>query len=45
MILNTKLLGIYLWNLKIANPSGHNVVINNLHPIILIFSKNIEKIE
>jgi len=28
--------------LKNANPNGHNDVMNNLHPIILIFSKNIE---
>jgi len=25
-----------------VNPNGHNLVINNLHPIILFFSKNIE---
>jgi len=25
-----------------ANPNGHNVGINNLQPIILFFSKNIE---
>jgi len=30
--------------LKNANPNGYNVVINNLHPMILIFSK-ILKIE
>jgi len=27
--------------LKNANPNGNNVVINNLHPKILFFSKNI----
>jgi len=25
--------------LKNANPNGHNVIINNLHPIILFFPK------
>jgi len=28
--------------LKNANPEGSNVVINNLRPTILYFSKNIE---
>jgi len=28
--------------LENANPNGCNVVINNQHPIIFIFSKNIE---
>jgi len=28
--------------LKNDNPNVHNVVINNRHPIILLFSKNIE---
>jgi len=31
-----------IWNLKNANLNGFNVGINNLHPMILIFSKNIE---
>jgi len=28
--------------LKNANPNGWNVIINNAHPMILLFSKNIE---
>jgi len=28
--------------LKNANPNGHIAVKNNVHPIILFFSKNIE---
>jgi len=31
--------------LKNVNPNGCNVIINNLNPTILFFSKKIEKIE
>jgi len=41
MIQNTKL-RIWFMKLKNANFNGCNVLINNLHPMILFFSKNIE---
>jgi len=37
--------GKYLiMELKNANPSGYNAVINDLHPMILFFSKNIKNL-
>jgi len=42
MIQNTKIEKNSFMELKNANSNGYNLVINNLHPMFLIFSKNIE---
>jgi len=42
MIQNTKLLRNLVMELKNVNLNGCNVIINNLHPIILFFQKTLK---